>query len=76
MELLDRTLIWDQRHLLHVLREFETFNNQHQPHRSLGQAAPLRLPPEPVSVRAQIRRSQVRRRDRLGGTLRQYRHFS
>jgi transposase InsO family protein len=39
-ELLDRTLIWDQRHLLCVLREFETFYNQHRPHRSLGQAAP------------------------------------
>ncbi|GAA2125282.1 hypothetical protein GCM10009727_13500 [Actinomadura napierensis] len=24
-ELLDRTLIWNQRHLLHALREFETF---------------------------------------------------
>jgi hypothetical protein len=24
-ELLDRTLIWNQRHLLHVLREYETF---------------------------------------------------
>ncbi|MCQ8832162.1 hypothetical protein [Streptomyces malaysiensis] len=27
-ELLDRTLIWNHRHLLHVLREFEQFYNQ------------------------------------------------
>jgi transposase InsO family protein len=26
LELLDRTLIWNQRHLLHALREFETYN--------------------------------------------------
>jgi len=31
-ELLDRTLIWDQRHLLHALREFERFYNCHRPH--------------------------------------------
>jgi putative transposase len=38
-ELLDRTLIWNQRHLPHVLREFETFYNGHRPHRTLHQAA-------------------------------------
>ncbi|MEV4511756.1 integrase core domain-containing protein [Dactylosporangium sp. NPDC049525] len=31
-ELLDRTLIWNQRHLLHALREFEHFYNGHRPH--------------------------------------------
>ncbi|ADI04583.1 integrase [Streptomyces bingchenggensis BCW-1] len=29
-ELLDRTLIWNQRHLLHALREFEQFCNAHR----------------------------------------------
>jgi hypothetical protein len=29
-ELLDRTLIWNQSHLLHALREFETFYNCHR----------------------------------------------
>ncbi|WP_219825989.1 integrase core domain-containing protein [Nonomuraea typhae] len=38
-EPLDRTLIWNQPHLLHALREFETFYNEHRPHRTLGQAA-------------------------------------
>lgn len=31
-ELLDRTLIGNQRHLLHALREYETFYNTHRPH--------------------------------------------
>jgi transposase InsO family protein len=34
-ELLDRTLIWNQRHLLHLLQEFEQFYNEHRPHRTL-----------------------------------------
>jgi putative transposase len=47
-ELLGRTLIWNQRHLLHALREFERFYNEHQPHRALRAAAPPRpLPGRP-----------------------------
>jgi transposase InsO family protein len=33
-ELFDRTLIWNQRHLLHALREFEDLYNTHRPHGS------------------------------------------
>jgi hypothetical protein len=33
-ELLDRTLIWNQRHLLHALREYERFSNPHRPHQA------------------------------------------
>jgi len=33
-ELPGRTLIWDQRHLLRVLREYETHHDEHRPHRS------------------------------------------
>ncbi|MEV6740831.1 integrase core domain-containing protein [Streptomyces sp. NPDC051104] len=73
-ELLDRTLIWDQRHLLHALREFESYYNGHRPHRSLGQPAPLRSLPEPIAEPGQIRHLEVRRRDRLGGTLHEYQH--
>jgi transposase InsO family protein len=73
-ELLDKTLIWNQSHLLHALREFETFYNQHRPHRTLKQAAPLRPLPEPTSVPGHIRHLEVRRRDRLGGTLHEYQH--
>ena len=41
-ELLDRILIIDQRHAAAVLHEFERHYNGHRPHRTLGQAAPLR----------------------------------
>lgn len=38
-ELLDRTLIWNQRHLLHALREFTTFYNGHRPQPEASRAA-------------------------------------
>ncbi|MFF1736894.1 integrase core domain-containing protein [Streptomyces sp. NPDC058247] len=72
-ELLDRTLVWNQRHLLHALREFESFYNGHRPHRTLGQAAPLRPLPELIAG-AQTLRLDIRRQDRLGGTLHKYEH--
>ena len=40
-ELLDRILIINQRHATAVLREYERHYNNHRPHRTLGQAAPL-----------------------------------
>ena len=73
-ELLDRTLIWNQRHLLHALREFEHFYNEHRPHRALRAAAPLRPLPDPIAGPERIAQLDVRRRDRLGGTLHEYRH--
>ncbi|MFE4960459.1 integrase core domain-containing protein [Streptomyces sp. NPDC056653] len=73
-ELLDRTLIWNQSHLLHLLQEFESFYNGHRPHRALGQAAPLRPLPEPLTEPGQIADLGVHRRDRLGGTLHEYQH--
>jgi transposase InsO family protein len=73
-ELLDRTLIWNQSHLLHALSEFETFYNSHRPHRALAQAAPLRPLPTPINVPEQIRHLEVRRRHRLGGTPHEYQH--
>jgi putative transposase len=73
-ELLDRMLIWNQRHLLHALREFEHFCNQHRPHRTLRGAAPLHPPPDPMAEPKRITRLGTRRRDRLGGTLHEYQH--
>ena len=69
-ELLDRTLVWNQRHLMIVLREYEDFCNTHRPHRTLSQAAPLR--PLPDSV-ADMDQSRVQRRDRAGGVIHEYR---
>ena len=48
-ELLDRTLIWNQRHLAIVLRGYEDFYNAHRPHRTLKQAAPLRPLPDSIA---------------------------
>jgi putative transposase len=73
-ELLDRTLIWNQRHLLHALREFEMFYNRRRPHRTLHSAAPLQPLSEPITDPAQITRLDVHRHDRLGGTLHEYEH--
>ena len=68
-ELLDRTLIWNQRHLMIVLREYENFYNTHRPHRALNQAAPLR--PLPGSV-TDLDHLRVKRRDHAGGVLHEY----
>jgi len=48
-ELLDCTLIWNQRHLLHALREFEQFYNAHRPHQGIASARPLHPLPEPIT---------------------------
>jgi hypothetical protein len=69
-ELLDRTLIWNQRHLMTVLREYEDFYNTHRPHRTLNQAAPLRPLPDGVTDLDHFR---VRRRDRAEGVIHEYR---
>jgi transposase InsO family protein len=37
-ELLDRTLFYNQRHRLHVLREFEARYNVHRPHQGIANA--------------------------------------
>jgi transposase len=69
-ELPDRTLIWNQRHLMTVLREYEDFYNAHRPHRTLKQAAPLRPLPGGVTGLDHFR---VLRRDHAGGVLHEYR---
>ena len=73
-ERLDRTLIWNQLHLLHALREFEHFYNEHRPHRALRAAAPLRPLSDSIADLERVAQLGVRRRDRLGGTLHEYRH--
>ncbi len=47
-ELLDRTLIWNQQHLLHTLREFEQFYNGHRPHQGIANTRPLPPLPPPI----------------------------
>jgi hypothetical protein len=72
--LLDRTLIWNQPHLLHALGEFEEFYNGHRPHQGIANAGPLQPLPAPLVTPDQIASLHIRRRDRLGGVLHEYRH--
>jgi transposase InsO family protein len=73
-ELLDCTLIWNQRHLLRALRQYEQFYNAHRPHQGLTNARPLHPLPPPITNPAQITRLNIRRHPRLGGILNEYRH--
>ena len=66
-ELLERTLIWNQRHLMTVLREHEDAYNTH---RTLKQAAPLRPLPEGVADLDQFRVQRARPRR---GVIHEYR---
>jgi transposase InsO family protein len=74
-ELLDRTLMWNETHLRHALREYERHYNQHRTHRSLASAAPLRSLPDALEP-DQTHRLTVHRQDRLGGIIHEYRHAS
>jgi putative transposase len=67
-ELLDRILVLNVAHAIRVLREYEEHFNTHRPHRSLGQAAPLRALPDVASDSE----ATVTRHDRLGGVIHEY----
>jgi putative transposase len=72
-ELLDRTLIWNQPrllHLLHVLREFGQFYNGHRPHQGIANARPLQPLPVPLAAPDQNASLHIRRRDGLPGDQR------
>ncbi|MGI5491025.1 hypothetical protein [Microtetraspora malaysiensis] len=65
--ILDRILIVNARHLRRVLAIYEAHFNEHRPHRSLGQAGPLRALPDRGEDDI-----KVIRRDRLGGLIHEY----
>lgn len=67
-ELLDRTLILTRRQLQHAVTEYVDHNSAHRPHRSLGQAAPLKALPQPAGED----NVRILRRDRLGGVIHEY----
>jgi transposase InsO family protein len=73
-ELLDRTLIFNQRHLLYALRQYEIFYNEHRPHQGIANARPLAPLPEPIADPDRLARLNIHRRDRLGGILHEYEH--
>ncbi|GAA3470449.1 integrase core domain-containing protein [Nonomuraea roseola] len=66
-ELFDRILIVNAGHLRRVLAIYEAHFNEHRPHRSLGQAAPLRALPDPAEGEI-----KVIRRDRFGVLIHEY----
>jgi putative transposase len=69
-ECLDWLLIVSRGHLEQVLRIYVRHYNQHRPHRALGLK-----PPSPCArptLISEARRTPVRRRDLLGGTLHEY----
>jgi transposase InsO family protein len=71
-ECLDWLLITGQRHLEHVLRLYVDHYNAHRPHRSLGLT-----PPQPSEPALRLARASplnhVKRPDRLGGLIHEYR---
>ncbi len=71
-ECLDRTLVLGRRHLEAVLVEYVEHYNAHRPHRSLRQRAPSALDTAPV-LTGDVDIARLRRTDRLGGLIHEYR---
>jgi putative transposase len=65
-------LVFGRRHLDQVLTEYFGHYNEHRPHRSLGQQAPLnrRVPSNRIDSADPV---QLRRRNVLGGLVHEYR---
>jgi putative transposase len=70
-ECLDRILIFGRRHLERVLAEYIAHYNEHRPHRSLDQRAPLTVGTNPVSI-GDPDFTRLRRTDKLGGLIHEY----
>jgi putative transposase len=73
-ECLERLLILSRSHLQHVLDSYVQHYIEHRPHRSLDQRPPCADPSRDIEPTANvIDLDRVRRRDRLGGLIREYR---
>ena len=70
-ECLDRMLILGRRHLETVLAEYVEHYNSHRPHRSLGNRAPS--PPGTDARIGDVDLARLRRTDRMGGLIHEYR---
>ncbi len=71
-ECLDRTLIFHRRQLQRVLVDYLAHYNGHRPHRALDQQAPLLMEMRPVPI-DDPKLAQLRRNDKLGGLIHEYR---
>jgi len=74
-ECLDRTLILGRRHLASVLAEYVEHYNAHRPHRSLRQRPPAAPDVTPPAI-GDVDLARLRRADRLGGLIHEYRMVS
>jgi putative transposase len=70
-ECLDRVLVFGRRHLERVLADYVSHYNEHRPHRSLGQQAPLTLDTKPPPTTTPDL-ARLRRPDRLGDLIHEY----
>jgi putative transposase len=71
-ECLDRMLILGRRHLEAVLAEYVEHYNSHRPHRSLSQRPPADSDATPPTI-ADVDAARLRKADRLGGLIHEYR---
>ncbi len=71
-ECLDRMIILGRRHLDAVLAEHVEHYNAHRPHRSLSQRAPCTPDTAPALI-GDVDLARLRRTDRLGGLIHEYR---
>lgn len=65
-QLLDRTLILNQRHLLHALRQYEIFYNEHRPRQGMADTRPPATVPASITGPDRLTRLDMRRHDRPG----------
>ena len=71
-ECLDRMLILGRRHLEAVIAEYVEHYNAHRPHRSLSQRPPTSSDATPPTI-GDVDAARLRRADRLGGLIHEYR---
>ena len=72
-ECLDRLLIFHRRQLESVLGEFVRHYNSHRPHRALDQRAPVESEDAALSPIGYPHPTRLRRTDKLGSLIREYR---
>jgi transposase InsO family protein len=67
-ELLDRTIIWNERQLRALVEDYVAHYNEHRPHRSLGQRAP-----NTADLAAIAPAEPIQRHSTCGGLINEYR---
>jgi hypothetical protein len=68
-EPLDRSLIWNQRHLLHGLHAYDTFYNTHRAHQGIAKHQATSTTPQTDPDSSRPTHLNIRRRDRPGSLV-------